>query len=111
MRRICVYCGSNTGARPLYADAARELAEVLVRHDLELVYGGADKGLMGIIADSVLEQGGTVHGVIPKLLYEKGNCAPGSDGTARCFVNACTQVDDGSPVRRLHSDARWFRDA
>lgn len=71
MRRICVYCGSNTGARPLYADAARELAEVLVRHDLELVYGGADKGLMGIIADSVLEQGGTVHGVIPKLLYEK----------------------------------------
>jgi uncharacterized protein (TIGR00730 family) len=71
MRRICVYCGSNTGARPLYADAARELANVLVRHDLELVYGGADKGLMGIIADAVLEQGGKVHGVIPKLLYEK----------------------------------------
>jgi len=71
MRRICVYCGSNTGARPLYANAARELADVLVRHELELVYGGADKGLMGIIADTVLEQGGTVHGVIPKLLYEK----------------------------------------
>ena len=71
MRRICVYCGSNTGARPLYADAARELADVLVRHDLELVYGGADKGLMGIIANTVLERGGTVHGVIPKLLYEK----------------------------------------
>ncbi len=71
MRRICVYCGSNTGARPLYADAARDLAGLLVRHDLELVYGGADKGLMGIIADTVLEQGGKVHGVIPKLLYEK----------------------------------------
>jgi hypothetical protein len=71
MRRICVYCGSNSGARPLYAAAARELADVLVRHDLELVYGGADKGLMGIIADTVLAHGGKVHGVIPKLLYEK----------------------------------------
>jgi hypothetical protein len=71
MRRICVYCGSNTGARPLYAAAVRELAEVLVRHDLELVYGGADRGLMGILANTVLEQGGTVHGVIPKLLSEK----------------------------------------
>jgi len=71
MRRICVYCGSNNGARPLYAEAARDLAAVLVRHDLELVYGGADKGVMGIIADAVLELGGNVHGVIPKMLYEK----------------------------------------
>jgi len=71
MRRICVYCGSNTGKRPEYATAARELADVLVRHELELVYGGADKGIMGIIADAVLEQGGKVHGVIPKMLCEK----------------------------------------
>ena len=71
MRRICVYCGSNNGKRPVYADAARELADVLVRHDLELVYGGADKGIMGVIADAVLERGGKVHGVIPKMLCEK----------------------------------------
>lgn len=71
MRRICVYCGSNTGGQPEYAAAARDLADVLVRHDLELVYGGADKGVMGIIADAVLEQGGKVHGVIPKMLCEK----------------------------------------
>ncbi|MDH3304192.1 MAG: TIGR00730 family Rossman fold protein [Gammaproteobacteria bacterium] len=71
MRRVCVYCGSNVGARQLYADAARELAEVLVRHDLDLVYGGADKGLMGVLANTVLERGGKVHGVIPKLLCEK----------------------------------------
>jgi hypothetical protein len=71
MRRICVYCGSNTGRRPEYAAAARELADVLVRHELELVYGGADKGIMGVIADAVLEQGGKVHGVIPKMLCEK----------------------------------------
>ena len=71
MRRICVYCGSNTGRRPEHAAAARELADVLVRHDLELVYGGADKGIMGVIADAVLEQGGKVHGVIPQMLCEK----------------------------------------
>jgi uncharacterized protein (TIGR00730 family) len=71
MQRICVYCGSNSGNRPIYAEAARELADVLVRHDLELVYGGADKGIMGVIADAVLEQGGKVHGVIPKMLRDK----------------------------------------
>lgn len=71
LQRICVYCGSNTGARPLYAEAARELADVLVRHDLELVYGGADRGIMRVIADAVLEQGGKVHGVIPQMLCDK----------------------------------------
>jgi len=71
VQRICVYCGSNFGNRPEYADAARELADVLVRHDLELVYGGADKGIMGVIADEVLSLGGKVHGVIPKMLCDK----------------------------------------
>jgi uncharacterized protein (TIGR00730 family) len=71
MKRLCVYCGSNSGGRPVYAEAARDLANVLVRHDIELVYGGADKGIMGIIADAVLEQGGKVHGVIPKMLCDK----------------------------------------
>jgi len=71
MRRICVYCGSSLGTRPVYAQAAANLADVLVRHELELVYGGASKGIMGVIADRVLELGGKVHGVIPKLLEEK----------------------------------------
>ncbi|MDJ0940155.1 MAG: TIGR00730 family Rossman fold protein [Woeseiaceae bacterium] len=71
MQRICVYCGSSTGAREVYPDAARELADVLVRHELELVYGGSSKGIMGIIADEVLALGGRVHGVIPQLLEEK----------------------------------------
>ena len=71
MRRICVYCGSSAGSRPAYAEAARALADVLVRHEIELVYGGADKGIMGVIADAVLEQGGKVHGVIPQMLLEK----------------------------------------
>ncbi len=71
MRRICVYCGSSTGESAVYASAARELAEVLVRHDIELVYGGASRGMMGIIADAMLESEGTVHGVIPRMLVEK----------------------------------------
>jgi uncharacterized protein (TIGR00730 family) len=71
MRRVCVYCGSNPGVRPEYGAAALELADVLVRHELELVYGGADKGIMGVLADAVLEHGGKVHGVIPKMLTEK----------------------------------------
>ena len=61
MRRICIYCGSNSGVREEYADATREMAEVLVRHELELVYGGADLGLMGVLANAVLELGGKVH--------------------------------------------------
>ena len=71
MRRICVYCGSNKGRSEQYASVARELAQVLVNHDLELVYGGASVGIMGVIADRVLELGGAVHGVIPKLLSKK----------------------------------------
>ena len=71
MRRICVYCGSSSGSIPAYADSARELAGVLVRHQIELVYGGASVGTMGTIADTVLELGGKVHGVIPKMLYDK----------------------------------------
>ena len=70
MPRICVYCGSNPGSSSVYQDAARELAEELVSAGFDLVYGGADKGIMGIIADAVLEFGGEVHGVIPTALYE-----------------------------------------
>lgn len=71
MQRICVYCGSSAGARPDYQAAAREFAATLVDNDIELVYGGAAKGLMGVIADEVLTRGGAVHGVIPKSLEDK----------------------------------------
>jgi len=71
MRRICVYCGSNSGGSSTYREAATDLANVLVQHDYELVYGGASKGTMGVLADAVLEQSGKVHGVIPKFLEDK----------------------------------------
>ncbi len=56
MQRICVYCGSRFGTDSAYAEAARDLAEVLVRHDYELVYGGSSIGTMRIIADAMLER-------------------------------------------------------
>jgi len=71
MRRVCVYCGSSVGRNPVYSDAASELVAVLVRHDIELVYGGSSIGIMGVLADEVLKLGGKVHGVIPKMLEQK----------------------------------------
>jgi uncharacterized protein (TIGR00730 family) len=71
MARICVYCGSSPGNRASYAAAARDLAGVLVARGFGLVYGGANKGIMGVIADAVLEKGGEVHGVIPTALTDK----------------------------------------
>ncbi len=71
MRRVCVFCGSNVGARPVYADAARRLGDAFVRRGLGLVYGGGSVGLMGIIADAVLARGGSVTGVIPRALVTK----------------------------------------
>ncbi len=71
MARICVFCGSDLGARPEFAAAAREMGRELVRRGLGLVYGGGRVGLMGVIADTVLEAGGSVVGVIPEALSAK----------------------------------------
>ena len=71
MKRICVYCGSSPGSNPLYMEIAEELGRVLVECNLELVYGGADVGLMGKVADTVLKLGGKVIGIIPKLFAHK----------------------------------------
>jgi uncharacterized protein (TIGR00730 family) len=68
MQRICVFCGSKTGAAERHAAAARELGAALVRRKLELVYGGGNIGLMGVLADAVLASGGSVIGVIPRFM-------------------------------------------
>ena len=62
MNRICVFCGSNEGDSEVYRGAAEELAGLLVRENIELVYGGAQVGLMGRIADAVLQRGGEDRG-------------------------------------------------
>jgi len=71
MKRIAVYCGSNQGARPEYRAAARELGALLAREKIELVYGGGCVGLMGAVAEAVLNGGGHVIGVIPEKLVIK----------------------------------------
>lgn len=71
LKRICVFCGSNTGARPAYALAARELASLMARQRTGLVYGGGNVGLMGILADAMIEAGGEVIGVIPASLVAR----------------------------------------
>ncbi len=67
---VCVFCGSGTGGNPCYADSARELGKSLTSLNHSLVYGGGKVGLMGIIADTVLENKGEVIGVIPDFLVK-----------------------------------------
>lgn len=71
MKTVCVYCGSSPGARPEYLDAATELGRLLACEGMRLVYGGACVGVMGRVADAVLEGGGQVIGVIPQGLMER----------------------------------------
>ena len=68
LKRLAVYCGSATGTDPAFADATRATAQAMVRSGVDLVYGGGRLGLMGLVADSMLELGGKVYGVIPDAL-------------------------------------------
>jgi uncharacterized protein (TIGR00730 family) len=71
MRRVCVFCGSSAGTRAVYRDAAGRLGELLAAGGLGLVYGGGHVGLMGVLADAVLQGGGEVIGVIPQALVDR----------------------------------------
>lgn len=68
MNRVCVFCGSSSGSRPVYRSEADKLGEAMVSRNIDLVYGGASIGLMGAIADAVLSRGGKAYGIIPKHL-------------------------------------------
>lgn len=69
--RVCVFCASSPGSDPAITEATVALGEELVARGIELVYGGGAVGLMGLVADTVLEGGGTVTGVIPKNLFSR----------------------------------------
>lgn len=71
MKWICVFCGSSSGESPVYLEAATRLGTLLAREGLGLVYGGSKVGLMGRLADVMLEQGGQVVGVIPHALVNR----------------------------------------
>lgn len=71
MKQICVYCGSNMGTREIYREAARALGAEMARRGIGLVYGGSNIGLMGVVADAVLDAGSSVVGVMPEHLVAK----------------------------------------
>jgi uncharacterized protein (TIGR00730 family) len=71
MKRVCVFCGSNPGRNPAYAEAARALGRAIAARGLGLVYGGGNVGLMGIVADAALRDGAEVIGIIPETLMRR----------------------------------------
>ena len=77
VQRICVFCGSSPGARPAYAEATAELARLLVADGIGVVYGGGGVGLMGVLGDTVLAEGGEAIGVIPQALVDREIGHPG----------------------------------
>ena len=71
LNSICVFCGSSTGENPVYKQKAIALGKTLAENQIELIYGGGNIGLMGIIANTVLKYGGKVTGVLPQFLNKK----------------------------------------
>ena len=71
IKSICVYCASGPGNDPAFMDAARKFGRILAENGIRLVYGGGSVGLMGALAESVLDHGGAVTGVIPDFLVNR----------------------------------------
>ncbi|HEY1748648.1 MAG TPA: TIGR00730 family Rossman fold protein [Xanthobacteraceae bacterium] len=71
IKAICVYCGSSPGSDPAFVKTARDFGRIMAENDVRLVYGGGSIGLMGAIASSVIEHGGTATGIIPEFLTAK----------------------------------------
>ncbi|QED49556.1 LOG family protein [Cytobacillus dafuensis] len=71
MKKLAVFCGSSNGASNVYIEAAKKMGRELAKRNIALVYGGASVGIMGAVADSVLEEGGQVIGVMPRFLDER----------------------------------------
>ena len=71
IRRLAVFCGSNPGARPEYAEGARSLGKLLCERGIGVVYGGSSVGLMAALADTMLAERGDIIGVIPRMLVER----------------------------------------
>lgn len=83
INKLAIFCGSKTGSNGLYRQHALELATILAENKIELVYGGGKKGIMGIVADTVMSRGGIVRGVIPQVL---ANWEHQHEGISELFV-------------------------
>ena len=69
-KRICVFCGSNSGYSKIYTDITKQFALEILKENLTLVYGGGKVGIMGILSNTIIDNGGAVIGVIPKFLND-----------------------------------------
>lgn len=79
IRKICVYCGSGPGTDPAYVESGRAFGAILARNGIGLVFGGGSVGMMGAIAQSSLEHGGEVTGIIPEFLVAREHALAGAD--------------------------------
>ena len=79
LKSLCVYCGSRMGDQPIFKDAATRLGKSMAQNNVRLVYGGGSLGLMGTIAGTVRDNGGSVYGVIPQFLTELEGVLEGVD--------------------------------
>jgi len=83
MKSVCVFCGSSMGKHPIYKKSAYNFGKQIAKENLSLIYGGGSVGLMGVLANSVLEHGGKVTGIIPRFLYEQ---EVGHDGVSELII-------------------------
>jgi len=79
IRKICVYCGSGPGTDPAFVESARAFGAILAKNGVGLVFGGGAVGMMGAIAKSVLDHGGSVTGIIPEFLVAREHAMRGTD--------------------------------
>ncbi|TIB01101.1 hypothetical protein E3P96_02465 [Wallemia ichthyophaga] len=104
MTAICIYSGSSDGSTPIYKDVARQIGSTLATHNISLVYGGGDGGLMGQVARSALSSGGHVTGIIPRAMVavgEKGERGSTSHTTLPSHPNLDSIVVDSMHERKL----------
>ena len=113
IKSICVYCASGPGKNPAYMQAATRFGRILAENGIRLVYGGGAVGLMGALAESVLDHGGLVTGVIPDFLVNREHMltrVPGGVGTLEELVEQMTWAQLGrhkKPILILNVDGFW----
>ena len=102
LRTLCVFCGSAVGTRPSYREAAEHLAAELAARRMELVYGGGNVGLMGVVADAALAHGVRVTGVIPDGLAERELAHHGLGHQVELFDALVHAPGQGPAIERHH---------
>lgn len=105
IRSVCIYCGSSPGENEAFVAQATQLGEALASHNIRVVYGGGNRGLMGAVARGALQSGGAVMGIIPEFLQQKEQ-AGGTDTLPRMEVHVV--ADMHTRKQRMFEEADAF---